>query len=405
MLGIEWYHRGEVLLRRPRLLHGRLVRSGQQRRRLHPNAGLLAEHDQPARADGRRADAGRRRPDFRRPTRATSPARLRQRRLRRLHAGLQRPVQGWPNERPRSTSTATARRSYWPARAATTAVSTRRAIRRPATVTRACGCSRTATWGRSRMRVKRATPLDRRSVFGRATHELNDNLTRVRSSDLQQRRALDDRWRLLARDHGLVGAGSRRRAADSCRRSRRCSHSRDEDRSHGSNHSDRAVAVVPRDGFRRSDHDRRRNETCTRSWQVSKAPSANATGRGKLTSPRADRARACSSRTCRRCSAIGTSSPPPRAAFTLLGAPGNGTWGRGTFTQGRNYGQTCTSGLPIFANSSTLGAGQVSADCLESIAANTRSLTELDQDIAEFNLQGKIADMRAGELRFAVGAS
>ena len=52
-----------------------------------------------------------------------------------------------------------------------------------------------------------------------------------------------------------------------------------------------------------------------------------------------------------------------------------------------------------------LGPGRVSADCLESIAANARSLNELDQDIAEFNLQGKIADMRSGELRFAVGAS
>ena len=93
------------------------------------------------------------------------------------------------------------------------------------------------------------------------------------------------------------------------------------------------------------------------------------------------------------------------SAFTLQGAPSNNTWGRGTFTQGRNYAQTCTSGLPIFADSSTLGPGGVSADCLESIAANTRSLTELDQDIAEFNLQGKIADMRSGELRFAVGAS
>ncbi|HUQ53353.1 MAG TPA: TonB-dependent receptor, partial [Gammaproteobacteria bacterium] len=92
-------------------------------------------------------------------------------------------------------------------------------------------------------------------------------------------------------------------------------------------------------------------------------------------------------------------------ALTLLGAPGNGTWGRGTFTQGRNYAQTCTSGLPIFANSSNLGPGQVSQDCLESIAANTRSITELSQEIAEFNLQGKIVDMKAGELRFAVGVS
>jgi iron complex outermembrane receptor protein len=93
------------------------------------------------------------------------------------------------------------------------------------------------------------------------------------------------------------------------------------------------------------------------------------------------------------------------SSLVLQGSPGNATWGRGTFTQGRNYAQTCTSGLPIFANSSSLGAGQVSADCLESIAANTRSLLELDQDVAEFNLQGKLVDMKAGELRFAVGAS
>ena len=92
-------------------------------------------------------------------------------------------------------------------------------------------------------------------------------------------------------------------------------------------------------------------------------------------------------------------------ASPALGLPSNGTWGRGTFTQGRNYAQTCTSGLPIFADSSSLGAGRVTPDCLESIAANTRSLTELDQQVAEFNLQGKLADMRAGELRFAVGVS
>jgi outer membrane receptor protein involved in Fe transport len=93
------------------------------------------------------------------------------------------------------------------------------------------------------------------------------------------------------------------------------------------------------------------------------------------------------------------------SATTLLGGTGNGTWGRGTFSQGRNYSQNCTSGLPIFSDSSTLGPGQVSANCLESIMSNARSLTRLDQDIAEFNLQGKVADMRAGELRFAVGAS
>ena len=37
--------------------------------------------------------------------------------------------------------------------------------------------------------------------------------------------------------------------------------------------------------------------------------------------------------------------------------------------------------------------------------SKNKALTEIEQDIAEFNLQGKIVDMRAGELRFAVGTS
>ena len=95
-------------------------------------------------------------------------------------------------------------------------------------------------------------------------------------------------------------------------------------------------------------------------------------------------------------------------AIPSPGAAPNGTWGiTGPlgFTSGRNYVQTCTSGLPIFTNSSTLGAGGVSSDCIESIAAKSRSLTKVKQNIAEFNLQGKITDMKAGELRFAAGAS
>jgi outer membrane receptor protein involved in Fe transport len=92
-------------------------------------------------------------------------------------------------------------------------------------------------------------------------------------------------------------------------------------------------------------------------------------------------------------------------AIASPGAAPNGTWGVGSFTSGRNYVQTCTSGLPIFTNSSTLGAGVVSADCLESIEAKSRSLSQVNQDIAEFNMQGKVADMKAGELRFALGAS
>ena len=56
-------------------------------------------------------------------------------------------------------------------------------------------------------------------------------------------------------------------------------------------------------------------------------------------------------------------------AIPSPGAASNGTWGIGSFTSGRNYSQTCTSGLPIFTDSSNQGPGNVSADCLESINA------------------------------------
>jgi iron complex outermembrane recepter protein len=97
-----------------------------------------------------------------------------------------------------------------------------------------------------------------------------------------------------------------------------------------------------------------------------------------------------------------------QALLNAIPSPGgnpNGTWGIGSFTSGRNYVQTCTSGLPIFEDSSTLGVGNASADCLESIMSKARSIQKVRQDIAEFNLQGKLTDMKAGELRFAVGAS
>ncbi len=96
---------------------------------------------------------------------------------------------------------------------------------------------------------------------------------------------------------------------------------------------------------------------------------------------------------------------PSLQRYQYLLSQTNGTWGKGSFTAGRNYFQNCSTGLPIFTNSSTGGSGVVGADCLESIASKARSLTKLKQDIGEFNLQGKITDMKAGELRFALGAS
>jgi iron complex outermembrane receptor protein len=78
-------------------------------------------------------------------------------------------------------------------------------------------------------------------------------------------------------------------------------------------------------------------------------------------------------------------------------------WGKGSFTLGRNYTITCTSGLPIFGPD--FGGTQVSQDCLTGIDTKERSLIDIGQDVAEFNLQGKALDLKAGEMRFAVGAS
>ena len=83
----------------------------------------------------------------------------------------------------------------------------------------------------------------------------------------------------------------------------------------------------------------------------------------------------------------------------LTAQPNWGTSAPGTtFTRGRNYTMSCQTGLPIF---STVDP---SADCIEAIEAKMRPTWDLTQNIVEANLQGKILDMKSGELRFAVGA-
>jgi iron complex outermembrane receptor protein len=83
----------------------------------------------------------------------------------------------------------------------------------------------------------------------------------------------------------------------------------------------------------------------------------------------------------------------------LTAQPNWGTSAPGTtFTRGRNYTMSCQTGLPIF---STVDP---SPDCIEAIEAKMRPTWDLTQNIVEANLQGKILDMKAGELRFAVGA-
>lgn len=66
---------------------------------------------------------------------------------------------------------------------------------------------------------------------------------------------------------------------------------------------------------------------------------------------------------------------------------------------GLGFTINCTSGLPIFDDFTP------SQDCIDAIVARMKNTTALEQTIAEFNMQGALADMRFGELRFALGTS
>jgi iron complex outermembrane receptor protein len=72
-------------------------------------------------------------------------------------------------------------------------------------------------------------------------------------------------------------------------------------------------------------------------------------------------------------------------------------WGVGSFVRGRNYDVACGTGLPMFSSVDP------DAGCQEAMLSKTRPIQKLSQDIVEANLQGKIVDMRNGELRFATG--
>jgi iron complex outermembrane recepter protein len=80
---------------------------------------------------------------------------------------------------------------------------------------------------------------------------------------------------------------------------------------------------------------------------------------------------------------------------TVVSAPG---YGAGLNITGA-YGQgiKCTSGLAIFG-------GTTSPDCFNAISADLEQNTSLEQSTFEATLQGKAADLPAGDLRFALGA-
>jgi outer membrane receptor protein involved in Fe transport len=74
---------------------------------------------------------------------------------------------------------------------------------------------------------------------------------------------------------------------------------------------------------------------------------------------------------------------------------------------------TCTSGLPIFEpwilgpHGETLYYNdfQISDDCLDAVTARMSQRNVVEQRVTEVNFQGKLADLRAGELRGAFGLS
>lgn len=91
--------------------------------------------------------------------------------------------------------------------------------------------------------------------------------------------------------------------------------------------------------------------------------------------------------------------------FRFLVASPN--YGRNAFFQGNAFSPAhlaggtlrCTTGLPIMESFTP------SADCIDAIVADLQATSEMEQDIVEFNLQGKLVDMPAGEARFAAGVS
>ena len=240
--------------------------------------------NQPVR-DGRGADAGRRRPDF--PanptsTRATSRARLAStptataRSLRRLHARRAGRLLGrQPNLRdllqPRRLAVRAGRRARLQLRL-------RHGVQysTPGDGYAGMRLQPNGDLGQVAYVGQASSPLDRRSLFGRATRDINDNLTAFAQANYSSvevsTTGAATRLRSRSGRRRFPSTGGRFR-----RRCRRCSRSR----------TGIERAARPRRGscsgcidFLGGPPPRTWTGTCTRSWQASKAASANATGRG-----------------------------------------------------------------------------------------------------------------------------
>ena len=82
-------------------------------------------------------------------------------------------------------------------------------------------------------------------------------------------------------------------------------------------------------------------------------------------------------------------------------------------TAGSQVILTCTSGFPVYEPYVVGADGQIvyesgfelTQDCVDAVSANQTQKNKVQQRIFETNFQGKLADMRAGELRGAFGAT
>jgi len=91
----------------------------------------------------------------------------------------------------------------------------------------------------------------------------------------------------------------------------------------------------------------------------------------------------------------------------------NGAWSAGWTSNATFNPSSCTSGIPVFNADGSVpqplpGSGEgvsVSADCKAFATLELNNITQLDQSIVEATMQGKLVDLWAGEVRFALGAT
>jgi outer membrane receptor protein involved in Fe transport len=91
----------------------------------------------------------------------------------------------------------------------------------------------------------------------------------------------------------------------------------------------------------------------------------------------------------------------------------NGGWSQ-NWTNGSTFNpMTCTSGIKLFNDDGTVpqpkaGTGEgvtVSDDCKAFVNLELNNITQIDQNVIEGTIQGKLINLWAGEVRFAVGGT